>query len=123
MGTEASFTKKYYDPIMDGMAADCSPLQAETQESVSKELYGVLEEFVHRRDANVLARDLPLLQETIIHVRQSKSQMKVRMHWKHQYFSTFMFCLSDALRLSQLYREFRKYQRENDDKGFFKQYQ
>ena len=59
------------------MAADCTPLQADTQEQVSKELHGILAEFVHRRDADVLAKDLPFLQETIIHVRQSKAQVKV----------------------------------------------
>jgi len=97
LGTEANFTKKFHDPIMDGMAADCTPLQADTQEQVSKELHGILAEFVHRRDADVLAKDLPFLQETIIHVRQSKAQVK-------------------------LYREFRKYQRETDNRSFFKQY-
>ena len=97
LGTEPSFTRKYRDPIMDGMAADCTPSQAEKQEKVSNELHTILAQFMHRRDADVLAKDLPFLQETIVHVRQSKAQVK-------------------------LYREFRKYQRETDNKGFFKQY-
>ena len=97
LGTEASFTRKYHDPIMNGMAADCTELQAETQEKVTRELHGILEAFVHRRDADVLKKDLPFLQETIIHVRQSKVQAK-------------------------LYREFRKYQHIMDNKNFFKQY-
>jgi len=97
LGTEANFTKKFHDPIMDGMAADCTPLEADTQEQVSKELHGILAKFVHRRDADVLSKELPFLQETIIHVRQSRVQGK-------------------------LYREFRKYQRETNNKSFFKQY-
>ncbi len=59
LGTEANFTRKYHDPIMDGMAADCTPLQAETQEKVSKELHGILVEFVYQRDADVLVKELP----------------------------------------------------------------
>ena len=97
LGTESNFTKKFHDPIMDGMAADCTPSQAEKQEQVSSEMHGILAKFVHRRDADVLAKDLPFLQETIIQVRQSMAQTK-------------------------LYREFRKYQREMDSKNFFKQY-
>ena len=95
LGSEASFTRKFYDPILNGMASDCTPFQAEKQEEATKEMHSILETFVHRRDANVLAKELPFLQETIIHVRQSKAQTK-------------------------LYREFRKYQREMGDKGFFK---
>lgn len=69
LGTETYFTKTFRDPIMDGMAADCTPLQAEKQEQVSSKMHGILSKFVHRRDADVLAKDLPFLQETIIHVR------------------------------------------------------
>jgi len=69
LDTEACFTKTFHDPIMDGMAADCSPAQAEKQEQVSNTMHSILSKFVHRRDADVLARDLPFLQETIIHVR------------------------------------------------------
>ena len=83
LGTEASFTRKYFEPIMDGMAADCSPLQAETQEKVNTELYGILSKFVHRRDAQVLRKDLPYLQESIIQVRQSKVQAKVRFVFQY----------------------------------------
>lgn len=97
LGTEASFTRMFHDPIMDGMAVDCTPLQAKNQEEASSELHRVLSEFIHRRDADVLRKDLPFLQETIIHVRQSKAQIK-------------------------LFREFRKYQHEMDSKNFFKQY-
>jgi len=97
LGTEINFTRKFLDPIMDGMASDCTPSQAEKQEQATTELHGILDKFVHRRDSNILAKDLPFLQESIIHVRQSMVQTK-------------------------LYREFRKYQRETDNKGFFKQY-
>lgn len=96
LGTEASFTRKFYEPIMDGMAADCTLTQAEKQEQVSAEMHTILADFVHRRDADVLRKELPFLQESIIHVRQSKCQAK-------------------------LYREFRKFQREMDNKSFFKQ--
>lgn len=97
LGNEYSFKRKFHDPIMDGMAADCTPSQAEKQEQASLKLHGILEQFCHRRDAGVLSKDLPFLQETIIHVRNSMAQTK-------------------------LYREFRKYQREMNSKNFFKQY-
>jgi hypothetical protein len=75
LGTEAHFTKTFHDPIMDGMAADCSPLQAEKQEQVSNSMHSILSKKIHRRDADVLARDLPFLQETIIHVRCVKEKL------------------------------------------------
>jgi len=88
LGTEANFTKKFHDPIMDGMAADCTPLEADTQEQVSKELHGILAKFVHRRDADVLSKELPFLQETIIHVRQSRVQGKACQ----RIITIFFFC-------------------------------
>jgi len=98
LGSEAQFTKKYHEPIMDGMAADCTLTQAEEQERANNALDKILSEFVHRRNADVLAKELPYLQEAIIHVRQSKAQIK-------------------------LYREFRKFQVSGScNKNFFKQY-
>jgi len=82
---------------MAGVPSDCSRAEAEKQEECTKKMQVILDEFVHRRDSSILAKDLPPLQQTIIHVRQSKAQIK-------------------------LYREFRRYQRESGDKGFFKQY-
>ena len=77
LGTESKFSQKYEKPIMIGMAADCTPADASTQEQLSSELHGILSEFVHRCGAEVLAKELPFFQEAIIHVRQSKAQIKV----------------------------------------------
>lgn len=95
--SEAVFKREFFDPIMAGVPSDCSRAEAEKQEECTKKMQAILDEFVHRRDQSILAKDLPPLQQTIIHVRQSKAQIK-------------------------LYREFRRYQRESGDKGFFKQY-
>jgi hypothetical protein len=97
LGIEAAFEKTYVVPIMDGMAADCTIFQAELHEKRSSELHGILSDFVHRRGDAVLQKELPFLQTAIIHVRQSKVQVK-------------------------LYQEFRKYQKQSGDIGFFKQY-
>ena len=95
--SEAVFKREFFDPIMAGVPSDCSRAEAEKQEECTKKMQVILDEFVHRRDSSILAKDLPPLQQTIIHVRQSMAQIK-------------------------LYREFRRYQRESGDKGFFKQY-
>ena len=97
LGTESAFEKTYVIPIMDGMAADCTIFQANLQDIRTRELQGILSEFIHRRDDAVLRKDLPFLQTAIIHVRQSKVQVK-------------------------LYQDFRKYQKRSGDLGFFKQY-
>ncbi|EED89286.1 hypothetical protein THAPSDRAFT_263996, partial [Thalassiosira pseudonana CCMP1335] len=98
LGKEASFIYKYQTPIMDGMSRDCTPTQAAVQEELSQELSGILAGFLHRCDNSVLSKVLPFKQEAIIRVRQSKVQVK-------------------------LYREFRKYQREQGNSiGFFGQY-
>ena len=97
LGPEAYFEKTFANPIMDGMAADCSIFQAEWQERRTRELREILSDFVHRRDDAVLQKELPFHQTAIIHVRQSKVQVK-------------------------LYQDFRKYQKRSGDLGFFKQY-
>jgi len=96
LGTEAQFFQKYERPIMDGMAADCTPSQAQMQEQLSNELHTILSPFVHRCGTEVLAKDLLPFQEVVIHVRQSKMQVK-------------------------LYREFQKFKKEWNI-PFFKQY-
>ena len=97
LGTEASYTKDFVVPIMDGMAADCTIYQAELQEIRSRQLHGILLDFVHRRDDAVLQKELPFHQSVTIHVRQSKVQVK-------------------------LYQDFRKWQKRTGNMGFFKQY-
>ena len=97
LGTESAFEKTYAIPIMDGMAADCTIFQAEWQERRTREIQDILSDFVHRRDDAVLKKELPFHQTAIIHVRQSKVQVK-------------------------LYQDFRKYQKGSGDHGFLKQY-
>lgn len=95
--TEASFTKKFQAPIMAGMASDCSSTQAEKQKQASSEMHQLMATFTHRRDAKVLAKDLPFLQETTIHVRPSRFQVN-------------------------LFREYRKYQADSGNNSFLAQY-
>ncbi|KAL7464196.1 hypothetical protein ACHAXS_004533 [Conticribra weissflogii] len=96
LGTEAQFSQKYERPIMAGMAADCTPSEALLQEQLSNELHAILSPFVHRCGTEVLVKDLLPFQEVVIHVRQSKMQVK-------------------------LYREFQKFKKEWNV-PFFKQY-
>jgi len=97
LGNEFNFTRNFQQPIMDGMAADSSEGAVEKQEKQSKELHRILEPFVQRRGSSVLAKELSLLQQVVIHVRQSKLQVK-------------------------LYRAFRKYQKQTSNNSFFHQY-
>lgn len=70
----AEFKKDYVKPIMDGLKADSSDDQKSRQEELIYALYNIFRSFVHRKDSTILQQDLPLLQQTVIVVRQSRLQ-------------------------------------------------
>jgi SNF2 family DNA or RNA helicase len=96
--SEKKFDKEYVEPIMMGMASDSSALAVRNSNEASRKLYRVLSPYVHRKDANVLRKDLPPMQQCVLHIRQSKTQ-------------------------ARLYRAFKAFQRASGDNNFFKCYQ
>jgi len=81
----AEFKKDYVTPIMDGLKADSSDHQKRRQEELIHNLYKIFRPFVHRKDSTILQQDLPLLQQTVIVVRQSRVQQRIlQLHKKYQ---------------------------------------
>lgn len=99
LGTEADFTRNFSDPIMDGMKKDATAQELFAHDNALKQLHEILDSFVQRRGADVLANDLPPMQQCVINIRQSKLQQK-------------------------LYRQFGRYKKQPGVRNnFFDQYQ
>ena len=96
--SEAKFDKEYAEPIMRGLASDASDIAIRTSNEASKQLHNVLSPHVHRKDATVLRKELPPMQQVILHIRQTKSQ-------------------------ARLYRAFNGYRKANGITNFFQSYQ
>ena len=99
LGTEAEFDRKFTKPVMRGMNKDCSAQELFLYTERMAELQKIITPFTQRRGADVLASDLPPLQQVVLNLRMSKLQAK-------------------------LYRRFSKYKKQPGVKNnFFDQYQ
>eukprot|EP00562_Extubocellulus_spinifer_P008772 CAMPEP_0178490870 /NCGR_PEP_ID=MMETSP0696-20121128/11113_1 /TAXON_ID=265572 /ORGANISM="Extubocellulus spinifer, Strain CCMP396" /LENGTH=2342 /DNA_ID=CAMNT_0020118713 /DNA_START=453 /DNA_END=7481 /DNA_ORIENTATION=- len=99
LGTEPEFDRKFTTPVMKGMNKDCSAQELFLYTERLAELQRILAPFVQRKGADILARDLPPLQQVVLNLRMSKMQAK-------------------------LYRCFATYKRQSGVKNnFFDQYQ
>ena len=65
LGTEREFERNFNIPIIGGMTSNCSKDAYSRHLSAVQTLHQSLAPFVQRKDANVLARDLPKLQQVI----------------------------------------------------------
>lgn len=72
--TESKFEKEFAAPISKGMASDCTPAELQLCDQKSSELKQLLSGVVHRKDVGYLRRELPPMQQVILHVRLSKMQ-------------------------------------------------
>jgi SNF2 family DNA or RNA helicase len=99
--SEAKFDREFVKPITMGMASNCSANEHFTSLDKARELNEVLHPYVHRVESSELRKDLPPMQQVVIHVRQTRIQ-------------------------SQLYRTYQRYQRNANTavnyKNFLKQY-
>lgn len=80
--SEADFDNEYANPIMTGLASDASAFAVRTSNEASRELHKKLAPYVQRKDAKVLRKDLPPMQQVILHVRQSKAQVHLYRAFK-----------------------------------------
>lgn len=96
--SEAEFDREYANAITTGLASDASPFAVRTCNEKSKKLHTVLAPYVQRKDAKVLRKDLPPMQQVVLHVRQTKAQV-------------------------HLYRAFKRYRKINNLTNFFVSYQ
>lgn len=99
LGTFADFQRNFTEPIMAGMKKDATAQELFRHDNCMQQLWVILDSFLQRRGADVLAKELPPMQQCVINIRQSKLQQK-------------------------LYRQFGRYKKQADVKNnFFDQYQ
>lgn len=83
--------------LVHGVQSDAVIEEQELGTKLLKDLFVTLSPFIQRLDSSVLERDLPPIQQTVIHVRQTKTQ-------------------------ALLYRAFKKYQQQSESNNFLEQY-
>ena len=79
---DAKFERAYVKPIALGMASNCSVNAHLTSLTISKELNTILDPYVHRVDSSELRKDLPPMQQVVVHVRQTSLQSKLYRAYK-----------------------------------------
>jgi transcriptional regulator ATRX len=82
--TESMFDKTFVIPITQGMASDASKIAVYNSMSQSKLLNEMLLPYVQRKDATELMKDLPPMQQVVLHIRQSRMQCRL-----YRYFQKF----------------------------------
>ena len=80
--TESDFDKTFVLPIMNGMASD-APLAAVYNSMVQSNLLNErLMPHVQRKDASELMKELPPMQQVVLHVRQSRMQCSLFRYYQ-----------------------------------------
>lgn len=98
LGPESKFESKYEKNIMSCFNSDSS-LEAQDRGTILlKELFQKVGPFLHRLDASVLEKDLPFIQQAVIHIHQTPMQ-------------------------KSLYRAFKKHSNALEKNNFLDQYQ
>lgn len=95
--SEKKFQKEYMDPIQSSMGSDAPEEVKILADKRLTEFVDRLEPFIHRRDASLLRKDLPSLQQICLHVPPTKMQRA-------------------------FYGTFREHQEVTNEKNFLKQY-
>ena len=75
--SEAEFERDFEQPIKTGHFKDCSPAQKATCLEKEAALHRILNPFVNRKDAKVLAADLPPMQQVVLYVHRTKLQVNM----------------------------------------------
>ena len=66
--SERIFEKKYVIPIQEGVSTDATTEAKKDADESMNEIQGILEPFVHRKDAGVLLEELPPMQQGKFHL-------------------------------------------------------
>jgi transcriptional regulator ATRX len=83
---------------MNGLSSDASPYAVRVSHERSKKLNALIGPYMQRKDSSTLRKELPPIQEVVLHVRQSRTQ-------------------------SRLYRAFASYKKRKNITNFFKNWQ
>jgi transcriptional regulator ATRX len=78
------FDKTFVIPITKGMASDAPNIAVYNSMSQSKLLNEKLAPYVQRKDATELMKELPRMQQVVLHIRQSRMQCRL-----YRYFQRF----------------------------------
>ncbi len=84
LGTELEFDKKFATKIMSSLTSDSSAESQEQGEKLLAELFEIVSPYIQRLDSTVLKRDLPPMQQAVIHVRQTKTQHALYRAFKYK---------------------------------------
>lgn len=95
--SEKRFQRDYMDPIQSGMASDAPDQDKISADERLTKFVNLLEPFIHRRDASLLCKDLPSLQQACLHVTPTTMQRA-------------------------FYKAFREHQEVTNEKNFLKHY-
>ena len=79
---ESEFNREFVEPIMKGTAADAPVEFVQAHILKTKELFAKLEPYVHRKDSNELRKELPRMQQVVLHVRPSRIQTRLYTLYK-----------------------------------------
>ena len=82
LGPMATVEKKYTAPIMSSLNSDASEADRTLGDKMLRELFEKLNPFVQRLDSSVLEEDLPPMQQAVLHVRQTRAQVKLYRAFK-----------------------------------------
>jgi SNF2 family DNA or RNA helicase len=78
LGTsERAFEREYVDPILAGEPSDAPEDALQLADEKLNKLQETLEPYVHRKDATVLLKDLPPMQQVVLQIRRTKVQSRL----------------------------------------------
>jgi hypothetical protein len=80
--SEKGFEKEYVDPISRGMASDAKAEDYYESLKKSEKLEQLLRPFVQRVDVSELQKELPPIQQVVLHLRQSRLQSRMYQFYK-----------------------------------------
>lgn len=95
--SENKFQKEFIDPINAGVASDASDAEKASADNCLARFANTVEPYIHRRDASLLRKHLPSLQQVCLYVPPTKIQRA-------------------------FYKAFRGHQERTNEKNFLKHY-
>ena len=85
LGPESKFESKYEKNIMSCFNSDSSLEAQDRGTMLLKELFQIVGPFLHRLDSSVLEKDLPFIQQAVIHIHQTPIQKSLHRAFKKHF--------------------------------------
>ena len=71
------FERDFIEPINAGLVSDCTSAEHQRSLDKTKELHQILDPYVQRKSASLLAESLPPIQQSVLYLQQSKLQSRL----------------------------------------------